>query len=210
MSSEPENLGLFYRELYRSQFRADVVAGAARPLILPFDLLGPFIIPILYLCIPHTQRPWLYKMRFAVMALSIYTSFAMMHSASSANVAVAYGVGLMGSWGTIWGMKLLIWTRPQFDAARVQTRRRKPRGIVPNGNGTLSERRAKCEKVQEKTTAPDETVCEALDEYEYYWQPYPADGPFLTRLGWVVDLVSAFRGAGMRAPLLPTPRRVLI
>jgi len=195
MASGVENLGLFYRELYRNRFKADVVAGAARPLILPFDLLGSFIVPVLYLCVPHTRRPWLYRMRFVVMALILYLNLAMMRNTSSANMAVAYGVGLMGAWGIIWGMKLLIWTRPQFEAARVETRRRK-KGLVVNGNGDIWGRGVKRDAAQRRSTAPDESVSETLEEYEYYWQAYPADGPFMTRLDWVVDLVTAFRGSG--------------
>ncbi|KAK1769959.1 membrane bound O-acyl transferase family-domain-containing protein [Phialemonium atrogriseum] len=192
MLSQHENLGLFYRELYRSKFKAAIAAGTARPLVLPFDLVGSFILPALYLCIPHTRRPWLYRMRFAVMALVIYLNLAMIGCTSSANVAVAYGAGLLGGWGIIWTMMLLIWTRPQFEAARVERRPRRPK-TVANGNGAVSGAGV---ETQGKATAPDERVSKVLDEYEYYWQSYPADGSFLTRLDWVTDLLTAFRGSG--------------
>lgn len=43
---------------------------------------------------------------------------------SSANFAVAYAVGLMQAWGILWSGTLLIWMSPQFEAERVERRKR--------------------------------------------------------------------------------------
>lgn len=43
----------------------------------------------------------------------------------------------------------------------------------------------------------DESVAALVDDWEYYWEPYPEDGTFMTRLGWVVSLYLSFRGVGM-------------
>lgn len=43
---------------------------------------------------------------------------------SSANFAVAYAVGLMQAWGILWSGTLLIWMSPQFEAERVEKRKR--------------------------------------------------------------------------------------
>lgn len=45
--------------------------------------------------------------------------------------------------------------------------------------------------------APDEDTEKSLSQgYEYYWQSYPEDASFLTRLDWSFDLVTSFRGTG--------------
>jgi hypothetical protein len=134
-------------------------------------------------------------MRYAVVATIIYLNYNMMLETSSTNSAAAYAVGLLGSWGIMWGLTILIWMNPQFDAARVERRRRV---IVANGrqNGHAAAGSTEDKPVQNQSTAPDESVAAVIDEYEYYWQPYPDDAPFLTRLEWAVDLVTAFRGIG--------------
>jgi hypothetical protein len=201
------SLALTHRAYLRSHFHADVAAESARPLVLPLDALGCLIIPLAYLCIPHTRRPWLYKMRFAVMAIMIGMNWNMMVRASSLNMACAYATGLAGAWGTLWGLTVLVWTRPQFEAARVERRRKRANGGLVrqdglgNGhaNGAVPGRPEKEEGLQEQARdkAPDETVAAALDDgYEYYWQAYPTDSPLATRLDWAFDYITAFRGSG--------------
>jgi hypothetical protein len=199
MDTPGPNLALWRRELLRSQFRADIASGTARPLVLPFDALGVFLLPLIYLCIPHTGRPWLYKSRFLVLALMIGLNLNIMLKAASTNMAVAYGTGLAATWGIIWGLTVLVWTRPQFEAARVKRRRTKFRRENGSVNGEIvheGRKRSNRDLIEEK--APDETVAAALlDGYEYYWQAYPADEGFRTRLDWAYDYVTSFRGSGM-------------
>ncbi|KAJ4297191.1 hypothetical protein N0V88_004109 [Collariella sp. IMI 366227] len=59
---------------------------------------------------------------------------------------------------------------------------------------------------------PDESVS---PKNEYFWQPYPSQAPFLTRLAWSVDLLTSLRGAGwnfaiptLPHPPLPTPNNL--
>ncbi|KAG8165413.1 hypothetical protein KVR01_005688 [Diaporthe batatas] len=60
---------------------------------------------------------------------------------------------------------------------------------------------------------PDEDVARSLAEgYEYYWQSYPEQDPWLTRLDWSFDLVTSFRGTGWNwfipvAPHFSKPER---
>lgn len=198
MDTTGPNLALWRRELLKSQFRADVASGTARPLVLPFDALGSFLIPLIYLSIPHTRRPWLYRSRFLVLALMFGLNLNMMMRAASTNMAVAYATGLAATWGLLWGMTVLVWTRPQFDAARVERRRTKHRRENGSVHGEVMSGGVKKDigdLIMEK--APDETVAAALmDGHEYYWQAYPADEGFLTRLDWAYDYVTGFRGAG--------------
>ncbi|KAJ9164576.1 Membrane bound o-acyl transferase family domain-containing protein [Coniochaeta hoffmannii] len=203
------NLGLYHRESLKSQFRADLTAGTARQLVIPLDAFGTFLLPVIYLCIPHTRRPWLYRMRFAVMALMMWLNYDMIVRASSTNMAAAYASGLAGAWGALWGVTVLIWTRPQFEAERVE---RRVKGMVMDSNGGAVGQNGHANggllhrhrngalprsQLADKLTAPDETVAAALTAgYEYYWQSYPSTSPLSTRLDWVLDYVLSFRGVG--------------
>jgi hypothetical protein len=207
--SPETNLALYQRETLKALFRAEVAAGTARPLVIPLDLVGTALLPILYLCIPHTKRPWLYRMRFVVIAVMVWLNYHMICGASSTSMLSAYASGLAGAWGTLWGVTVLIWTRPQFEAERVETRLRSRR---MNGNGGNREQNVHSggrllhehangafpkSQLSDKLTSPDETVAAALAEgYEYYWQSYPASSSLVTRLDWVVDYVTSFRGIG--------------
>ena len=195
--SVPADPATFYRSLYRAGFKSNVALGKARPFVLPYDLIGSFILPVLYLSIPHVRRPWLHNLRFAVFALMAYFNLSMLTCVSSTNVTAAYAVGLIASWGLVWGATLLLWTQPQFNAARVRRRRKQPpsEALSHTTNG-----------FRPKPAAPDESVANASNDYEYYWQPYPAEAPFLERLDWAVDLVMAFRGTGWNWAIPSIPR----
>ncbi len=178
----------------RSAFEAAVARGEARPLVVPWCLVGAFVLPALYLAVPHTKRPWLYRARFLVVAAVAGLGLDMMRNTSSTNMACAYATGLIAAWGTVWALTLLVWTRPQFDAERVQRRLVKPKtpaaAAAWNGNGNNGH-------AVGELKAPDESVARGLAQgYEYYWQAFPADAPFLARLDWAVDLCLAFRGPG--------------
>ena len=207
---ETTNLGLYQRELYRAHFRERVAAGNASLFILPYAALGTFILPILYLTIPHVKRPWLYRTRFALYAFIVAFNLHEMGRSSSTNMAAAYAVGLFQSWGIIWIATVLIWMAPQFEAERIEKR---PRAIsaqaggssqagnghagAPTSNGHAKTKNVVAAENSQAAAAPDEDVAGNLAEYEYYWQAYPSEAPFLTRLDWAMDLVLAFRGSGM-------------
>lgn len=109
-----------YRRIYRAKFKADVAAGEKIPFIFHLCFWGIFIIPILYLSIPHKRRPWLYQARWLVLALCVTLNIWMMRTVRSANFAFSYGAGLCAAWGIVWNLTLLVWTRPQWDAKRVE------------------------------------------------------------------------------------------
>jgi hypothetical protein len=74
-------------------------------------------------------------------------------------------------------------------------------GLYEHANGVNGHRSIKADIGASPTkradsSAPDESVAAVMDEYEYFWQPFPEDGSFLTRLDWAFDLCTAFRGAG--------------
>lgn len=134
-------------------------------------------------------------------------------------MACAYAAGLAATWGTVLSLNLLIWTRPQFDAARV-LRIKKGSGFIKatsgevddtpgqdsadaevtghdgkgesektNGNGNELRTRKKLSKSLKSQAKQQE------EEFEYIWEPYP-EGGFLERLAWSTDLILSFRCAG--------------
>lgn len=117
------NLGIYVRDVYRLRFAHELAAGALKPLVIPYSLLGTFILPVLYFCIPHVNRPWLFRARYLLMAFIVGFNLSETFGSSSANFAVAYAVGLMQAWGILWSATLLIWMSPQFEAERVERRR---------------------------------------------------------------------------------------
>lgn len=114
------DLASVYRQTYRAQFRAELAAGTKGPFLVPLYFLATHVLPALYLSLPHRRRPRLYRARWLVLALCAAGELRMVLHASSVNFAAAYGVGLIASWSFVWNCTLLVWTRPQWDAKRVQ------------------------------------------------------------------------------------------
>ncbi|PTB67106.1 hypothetical protein BBK36DRAFT_65688 [Trichoderma citrinoviride] len=207
--------GLAYavRTAYGDAFRLALARGAAKPLLLPWCLLGPFVVPALWLAVPHRRRRWFYRTRWLAMAVVVWSNVYHLRYVSSANMACAYAAGLAATWGTILSLNLLVWTRPQFDAARV--RRVKQEGVGSttghdgekgdaNGDGNGSAVGLRTPKIPsrslEKNTSQDQ------EGFEYIWEPYPSAGSFLERLGWTTDLILSFRGAGWNWSVSSLPR----
>ncbi len=177
----------------------------------------------------------------------------------------------MAAWGTIWNFTLLVWTRPQWDAKRVNVRKKQRFNWKIDGtsapdessllDGTRADHHANemtipsassgcpgqkdrdpgryvkqedCTSSQDtqenghkvnrvsssvikrrKTHTQLSSIASVMNdgdrigmrptdaasigaeqEFEYYWQGYPDDGSFLTRLDWAFDIVSTFRMTG--------------
>ncbi|KAI8632104.1 hypothetical protein F5Y19DRAFT_386002 [Xylariaceae sp. FL1651] len=276
------DLANIYRELYRARFRADVQAGTTKPFIVPFHLLAYWVVPTLYLAISHKNRPWLYHARWLVLAFVVAFHWHMIRNVGSLNFASSYGTGLLAAWAIVWNFTLLVWTRPQWDAKRVERRRKIRRGdqvedsqgsdrpptlsgnghaseleanesnsrtsvqleadenaseLIQNGRATISrttglqangdEKHIKGTRERQRHATPstplpggreveEKLLMENIitlntqdgnpalelsnltreQEYEYYWQEYPADASFWTRLDWAFDIVSSFRLTG--------------
>jgi len=95
-----------------------------RPFLIPLYLCGVYIIPALYLAIPHRSesRRWVYAARWPLLAGLTWFHMQMILHVSSPNFASAYAAGLLGAWGVIWNWTVLVWTAPQWDAKRVERR----------------------------------------------------------------------------------------
>ncbi|KAH6650707.1 hypothetical protein F5144DRAFT_543720 [Chaetomium tenue] len=195
-SQEFFNLAVYQQQQYRDAFNAAVAAGELKPLVIPWSFVGSFFLPLLYLSIPHTNRPWLYRMRWLVAAAVVYLNTRLLQTTSAINEAVAFATGLLAVWGTISALRLLIFTRPQWEAARVERRPRR----TENGHGLGGEKEKPVAMVP-----PDESVAASLPHNEYFWQPFPATASYLTRLGWTADLLTACRGAGWNFSISSIP-----
>ncbi|KAI8314567.1 hypothetical protein K4K59_002648 [Colletotrichum sp. SAR11_240] len=202
-------LAAVVRDSYRAVFKARVAAGVSKPFVLPYGIFGTFILPILYMTIPHRKRPWVYAARWLVLAFIIAFNIKIMRETSSTNMSMGYTSGLSAFWGMLSSVTNLVFTAPQFDFERVARRkvsktaasspkpsRKSSRSNSPAARsisqGGLRKRAGSKKRRNNKATAPDVNV----DKYEYYWQSYPENGTFVERLGWVVDLYTNFRGVG--------------
>ncbi|ORY65810.1 membrane bound O-acyl transferase family-domain-containing protein [Pseudomassariella vexata] len=121
----PVGLATTYRHIYRTQAKEDILSGNKRPFLVPLCFLAYQVIPTLYLAIPHKKRPWLYRARWLILAFTTAFNIKMILEVSSLNFACSYGAGLIGAWGLIWNFTVLVWTRPQWDAKRVELVRNK-------------------------------------------------------------------------------------
>ncbi|KAI1805986.1 membrane bound O-acyl transferase family-domain-containing protein [Daldinia bambusicola] len=261
-----------YREIYRAKFQDEVRTGVKKPFLVPLYLLSYWVIPVIYLAIPHKNRPWLYRARWLVLALAVALNIYTILNVSSHNFASAYGAGLVGAWGIVWNFTLLVWTDPQLEAKRVDIRRKNKRkdadetrnnesgvsspcpsenghtihsanatglelnGYKLNGNGSANNRKEGQDHAISSRRAPENTeLSEGLkkilldtvpslrqcknddeilaqvkklaaeQEFEYYWQEYPANASLWTRLDWAFDIANAFRMTGWNwaIPCLP-------
>lgn len=210
-------------ESYRAAFKADVAAGLRSPWVLPFGILAAPLVQLLYLSVPHVRRPWLYQARWLVVIFTVVWNLAVvMPRCSSTNMACAYGVGLACMSFTFQTFHFLVFTRPQFEAERVMRRRRRAvvnGGATANGNETVGRSSArqtangaaaipngaakadgKDTREQAPPTAVDEDMKEYLAAgYDYYWQPYPAEGTFWERFRWSYHFCMSSRGMGKQA-----------
>jgi len=257
------------RELYRSQVRASIAADTAIPFVVPLHFFTYYVVPTVYLAIPHRNRPWVYRARWLVLAFVVGLNWYFARNTVSLNFASGYGSGLLAAWSTIWNFTLLVWTRPQWDAKRVE-RRRKTRHVkdasVSSGSsghtyklesngfaagaetigfkrhdeksmlngvrrrevGLHSHRSIESDILVEgtKMTAVDKYLMREIlainkrdgnlpldqktllrlckltreQEYEYYWQEFPANASLRTRLNWSFDIVSSVRFTGEHIP----------
>lgn len=197
------NLGDIARANYRDAFAEALATGEKHPLVIPFSIFGPLIVPALWLSIPHTKRPWLYQTRWLVLGYVFWFNIGLVRSTSSGNVACAYAAGLMAMWGIISTMHLLVWTRPQFDAARAikvvrSSLKKESNGLAKSGhgNGAPTENGLRHRKGDQAVASPVQDECNPGESHAWIWQPFPADAPLSKRLNWAFDLTTSFRCIG--------------
>jgi len=137
-----------HRELmriYQAAFDVRVASGEIRPLLLPHDGYGLFAL-LIYLCISHVNRPWLYAARWPLLAFIVAFDLNLIRGTKSMWVGTGFVVGLIAAWGILWSATWLVWNAPQFDAKRVQRKEDKKRltamspqsmEVKPQANGNI-------------------------------------------------------------------------
>ncbi|KAI9903054.1 hypothetical protein N3K66_002406 [Trichothecium roseum] len=230
-----ERLADAVRAVYGDHFARALDAGRATPFVLPYSLLGPFIVPTLWLAIPHvTVNPRLRHARWLVLAFAAWFDVGVILRTSSPNVAFGYAAGLMAHWGLISTMGMCLWYNPQLDAARIVKRPKAKGGLlasmngrramapqgerlpVANGNGNgignmdgIRQRKTGADSsvIPLDARAPEVAAMTAEEECEYVWEAFPVRAPFSERLNWALDMTTNFRFAGWNwsVPSIPHP-----
>lgn len=208
-----EPLGDQVRAHYRAALAQSIAAGHRQPLVFPWGILAAFIVPTLWLTVPHTSG-WLRRANWVVVAFVVVFNLRLVWSTGSPNFACGYGTGLMAAWGIISTLTLLVWTSPQEGAARIVRRKRSSRkksddATVANGAGENSDAsqsedlRGTRENGVRRRNAPETSPTrpgpgtpEHEPEYDYIWQPFPANSSWSSRLNWAFDLTTNFRFTG--------------
>jgi hypothetical protein len=209
-------------EFYRAHFYHRIAAGDVRPVVLPYFL---FTIPILvlYLCIPHTERPWVYRARWLVLGVIILINGDMITGTTTMGMGTGFGVGLIAAWGIVWSMVWLVWNALQWDARRVEVQDREIwlrslesqvaedqgeqqeestqgmpniRNIRMGGPSSVRHRLQRNGHANGAIPENDTLKNNKLGSGtgNYYWQSFPAEAPFKQRLDWTLDLILNFRG----------------
>ena len=122
---------------------------------------------------------------------------------SSMNVACAYASGLMGIWGILSTLNLLVWTDPQSNYARavkVAKDSTKMNGAskhhVKEANGSSKEDGLRQRKPESVPAAKNDGEHNSLEDSGCVWQTFPENGSFGERLNWTFDLATNFRKIG--------------
>lgn len=206
----------------RATFTASVSNGSRMPLVIPYSLLGAFIVPTLWLSLSQKRHPWVYHTRWLVAAFIIIFNLRVAGRTSSSNLAVSYATGLLCGWGIIYNLNLLVWTRPQVTAARIVRRKKE---LMSEGgkkepfqtehtsstseaptehlNGphiasasTIRQRAASSELKNGVQDIKSNGYHDKPTQDELVWQPFPHNAPWKERLNWAFDLTTSFRGCG--------------
>jgi hypothetical protein len=186
---------------WRSVVGESFAQARMKPLVVPYCFVACYLVPMLWLAIPHANRPWLYRARWPIMAAIVAFDVDLIRSRSSMTTAFAYAVGLLAAWGVVASATLLVWTRPQLEAARIVRRRRTHgRGSKAPSPHTAGEPASSALGVQNAASsvniAKSSTPSSDDDEYEYIWESFPAHASLGARLSWAFDLTVNFRCAG--------------
>ncbi|KAM3086572.1 hypothetical protein ACMFMG_000702 [Clarireedia jacksonii] len=177
-------------ESHRRTFAARVSEGTMRPLVLPYHLYGILALEM-YLCIPHTNRPLLYKARWVVLAGIIWFELKTLFDTSSENVAVSFASGLFCTFAIATSLNWLVFMRPQFEARRVERRKawkgsketeedaHQSENYGTDGESSELRQRSQANGSANRSAAKHEKEGGQVadkgpsEETEYYWQSYP-------------------------------------
>ncbi|PHH86862.1 hypothetical protein CDD83_9654 [Cordyceps sp. RAO-2017] len=101
---------------------ARLAAGRLEGLSVALLVAGSLLVPVVWLAVPHARRPWLYRARWPVVALVVALQLHLFRHASIENPGAAYVVGVMLPCAALTTANLVLWRRPQAEAARAVSR----------------------------------------------------------------------------------------
>ncbi|KAH7122494.1 membrane bound O-acyl transferase family-domain-containing protein [Dendryphion nanum] len=202
---------------HRQQYYESIRSGSIQPFLYPWGTVGAFVV-IIYMLIPHQNRPWLRKARFLVFGWIVAFAAYSIRCTRARTMAPSFGMGLISAWSVIWIMTILVVNDAQTDFQRIE----RTEGFFKQ---SLKENSTEGRSTNASTgTAPIEQNLhikqDTLNGYAvshehlgpskrhgtFAWQPYPLT-PFIERLDWVLDVFCNFRGLGWnwRTSSLPPP-----
>jgi hypothetical protein len=185
-------------------------------LVFPGASLGALVV-IIYLLIPHQNRPWLKQARYAVFAFNVAHTIYSVRNVRAKNMASALGVGLISAWSVIWILAIMVCNDAQTDFQRIErtegffgASRRRILQEQEEKRAAFDENQSFENKNTERTqnNTNGQVIKECLGpskrDGEFAWQPFPM-APFIERLDWVLDVFANFRGAGWNWRTIATP-----
>ncbi|KAF2637793.1 hypothetical protein P280DRAFT_457443 [Massarina eburnea CBS 473.64] len=196
---------------YHAQYAADIASQKYLPLVYPWSAFGA-IIAIIYLLIPHKNRPWLRHARFPIYAVNVAHVAYIIKYVRGKDFATTLSVGLISSWSLIWMLAILVCNDAQKDFMRIERMGGVFRGMKQKNQETngltkedLDEKKSEKSNGSLETHPTDDNTLGPRSRHgEFAWQPYPLT-PFVERLDWVLDIFFNFRGAGWNWRTIATP-----
>ncbi|KAF2028966.1 hypothetical protein EK21DRAFT_101449 [Setomelanomma holmii] len=197
-------------EHYYKQYDKAIAAGDYQPFLYPWGTFGAVVV-IVYLLIPHQNRPWLEKCRYLAFAwITAFATYTILYTRAK-GMATALGIGLISAWSVCWISAILICNDAQTDFCRIERlegafRSSTPSHIISKDVNNTS----KAQDEKRHNTINHEITEGQLGPASRYgqfaWQSYPYM-PFIERLDWVCDIFCNFRGVGWnwRTSALPPP-----
>ncbi|KAH7087369.1 membrane bound O-acyl transferase family-domain-containing protein [Paraphoma chrysanthemicola] len=188
---------------YYAQYDKAIAAGEYQPFLYPWGTLGAVVV-IVYLLIPHQNRPWLKKCRYLAFAwITAFAIYTILFTRAK-GMAAALGTGLISAWSVCWVSAILVCNDAQTDFSRIERLegafKRSP--SLPHTSPPEDVQRHEATKLDMTQGHAGPSTRHG----QFAWQAYPLT-PFIERLDWVCDIFCNFRGAGWnwRTSALPPP-----
>lgn len=106
---------------YQVQFEADLKEGHISPFLYPQGSLGVFIL-IIYLLIPQHHFSLIRYARIPVFVFIICFQVFIIRTCRSMRWAIGFGIGILSAWAIVWSAALILFTDPQNNFRRIQSR----------------------------------------------------------------------------------------
>ncbi|KAF2854253.1 hypothetical protein T440DRAFT_271424 [Plenodomus tracheiphilus IPT5] len=204
-------------EHYYAQYDKQIASGEYRPFLYPWGTFGA-LVAIIYLLIPHQNRPWLRNCRYPVFVwITGFAIYTILYTRARL-VAASFGIGLISAWSVAWICAILICNDAQTDFMRIERmegafgapRITSKEKTSANREESSSRNATKRDNGNSSISISKGTAGPSDRHGQFAWQPYPLS-PFIERLDWVLDIFCNFRGAGWnwRTSALPPPPKWL-